>query len=119
MQYNFDSLADMADFFERSAKTHRERADIAKRVGDKNEELSKAVENEWVATVIRHSNLIQGRLIMVDSEMDDAKKELRRFDEACQFWIEEVQGLRDELVEKLRELDPVTAAELDKERVTP
>lgn len=104
MTYNFDNLTDLAEFFEQLAankRTAQEQAKTQKAIAELGRE---ALDFEYVATVIRKSNLIRGRIILVDDDLELARDELARTRETIYQTIETLQSVCEDVSLREKEL---------------
>lgn len=110
MMYVFEDLADVQAHFEQIAADKRRNAENRKKVGEKNALITEAVAFEYAALVIENSNLIKGRIILVDEDLEMARDEIDTAMEAIKQARSDMYDMWDKLNRLKLNLSVPTAA---------
>lgn len=78
IQYNFDNLNDMADFFEHMAQRMRTTEAEARTARDRSAARVEATTFEYAVSVVRQSNLTKARFLLLEDDLMLAAEDLQR-----------------------------------------
>ena len=105
VSHNFESMGDLADYIGYLAEQARNMAKSSKTQKDTHAYSHEAVSLEYIVDIIRTSNLMKARLILINDDLEDARNEIKDairqltlIQEAIRFSKDNLQGKLDELV---------------------